>query len=104
MTYREVQGSLNKDFFETLIEDILAHSESPTYEVLYISVQPDSKYDYKTTCENFDAVDKDPAYLKRCLIQSSFESKFPSSEFFPNPQPFKTVRIPKETRKQQSTP
>jgi hypothetical protein len=97
MSIRKVQGSPDKAIIETMKDDILNHSEDTTYEVLFI-VAALVDYDYHVTCENFATVCKDPDYISQCIIQAKYEARGPNvpKHRFPNPQPFKAIRVPKE--------
>lgn len=102
MAVREVQRNPNQSgILETIREDILSHSVCYIYEVLFIA-GPGSKYDYQVTFGNVAAVSKDPEYINRCIIQALLESRNPRQEWFPDPQPFKVTRIPKESEEELS--
>jgi hypothetical protein len=103
MSTRKVEVPPNQDMDEAVRDDVLEHSDSPTYEALFVIARLDSQYDYQVTCENFAAVCKDPTYIARCIIQAKFENRHPSTagDWFPNPQPFKTIRVPKEKQNRQ---
>ncbi|KAK2848503.1 hypothetical protein FQN49_005658 [Arthroderma sp. PD_2] len=106
MSIPQVQIFPNEDIPKAIRDDILDHLEDTTYEALFFIPNPDIKYNYHITCEDFTTVCKDLPYNCRCIIQSIVESKYllTAKTWLPRPQPFKTVRVPKDQPRPQSTP
>jgi hypothetical protein len=76
MSNRKVEVPPNQDMDDAVRDDVLEHSDSPTYEALFIIARPDSQYDYHVTCENFAAV---ISFLLRLPSRcSQHASMFPS--------------------------
>jgi hypothetical protein len=101
MSIRTVQGSPETDIGETIKDDILSHSNDLRYKARFI-IASSVDYDYIVTCDEFPTVCKDADYIGRSIIQAKFENRHPSTamDWFPTPQPFKIVRVPKDQNPQ----
>lgn len=86
---------------DAIADDILDHTGDTTYDVLCVPPH-DTKYLYHVTCDDLTTVPKDRPQLYRLLIQATHEafkprnSENPGANFFPEPQPIKIERVPRQ--------
>lgn len=54
---RQIAGTLDVRFVDRIKQDILDHRNDPEFDILYLTLAPDSKHDFRVLIEDFQSLD-----------------------------------------------